>query len=56
MENEIYEDMRDTENLERLRNHSDASLVDLVALSGDNIALENYHIVKGLANTKTQGS
>ena len=42
MENEIYEDMRDTENLDRLRDHGSATLVDLVSLSGGNIALENY--------------
>ena len=49
MENEVYEDMRDSENLDRLKSHSETSLMDLVSFSGDNIALENYLIVKGLA-------
>ena len=49
MENEIYEDMRDSENLDRLKSHSETSVMDLISFSGDNIALENYLIVKGLA-------
>ena len=49
MENDIYEDMRDSENLDRLKSHSEGSVMDLVSFSGDNIALENYVIVKGLA-------
>ena len=56
MEDGIYEDMRDAEGLERLKNHSDTTIVDLVSFSGDNIAIENYLIVKGLAQTKDQGS
>ena len=56
MENDIYEDMRDAENLDRLKSHSEGSVMDLVSFSGDNIALENYVIVKGLAQTKDEGS
>ena len=56
MEDEVYDDMRDTENLERLRSHQPTSAIDFVALSGGNVALENYLIVKGLAATKTEGS
>ena len=48
--------MRDTENLDRLRNHSESSIMDVVSFSSDNIALENYLIVSGLASTKDQGS
>lgn len=56
MEEDIYEDMRNTENLERLRSHSSMSAIDLVSFSGDDIALENYLIVNGLAQSKTEGS
>ena len=42
MEDEIYEDMRDSENLERLRSHTSTSIMDIASLSGDDISLENY--------------
>ena len=54
-ENDIYEDMRETEGLVRLKNHSDSSVVDLLSLSGD-AAIENYLIVSGVAQTKDEGS
>ena len=54
-ENEIYEDMRETEGLERLKAHGDASLVDVLAFSGDT-AMENYILVSGVAQTKDEGS
>ena len=47
-ENDIYEDMRETEGLERLKAHGDASLVDVLAFSGDT-AMENYILVSGVA-------
>ena len=54
-ENDIYDDMRETEGLERLKSHSDSSLVDLLSLTGDT-AMENYLIVSGVAQTKDEGS
>ena len=56
IEDGVYEDMRDTEDLERLRSHTDSTIMDVISFSGDNIALENYLIVRGLAQTKDQGS
>ena len=56
MEEDVYEDMRNTENLERLRSHGSSSVMDLAALSGDDISLENYAIIRGLAQAKTEGS
>ena len=55
-ENDIYEDMRETEGLERLKSHSDSSLVDLLSFTGWGTAMENYLIVSGLAQTKDEGS
>ena len=56
MEDEIYEDMRESENLERIRSHTSTSIMDVASLSGDDISLENYQLVKGLAQTKSEGS
>ena len=56
MEDEVYDDMRETENLDRLRSHQPTSVIDTIALSGGNVALENYLIIKGLAATKDEGS
>jgi len=56
MEDEVYDDMRETESLERLRSHERTSVIDIIALSGGNVALENYLIIKGLAETKDEGS
>ena len=56
MEDEVYDDMRETENLDRLRSHVPTSVIDMVALSGGNVALENYLLIKGLAATKDEGS
>ena len=56
IEDGVYEDMRDTEDLDRLRSHTDSTIMDVISFSGDNIALENYLIIRGLAQTKDQGS
>ena len=54
-ENDIYEDMRESEGLERLKIHGDSSVVDLLSLSGDT-AMENYLLVSGVAQSKDEGS
>ena len=45
MEDEIYEDMRETENLNRLRSHGTTGATEFLSLSGGDVTLENYLIV-----------